>query len=392
MEKNIRNIIILGLLAIVYSCSSEQISHKKSVINKSEIETISAYKTGYNSLLNKANKTLHKEFRSVIDKDIIPPSGDKHDYLSRAVYYWPNPNTSNGLPWIYMDGKYNKKSFSETDHKYYYEAMEAIRDLSLAYNLSKDSKYAKRAIEIITKWFTDKKTKMNPNLNYAQGIPGKYDGTKSGIIDSRAIIWVIQGIEFIKPSGLFTVNNEKQFKQWCGAYLDWLLTSQFGKDEGKSKNNHGTYYDLQVVSFADYVGRNKIVIEVLDSVRIKRIEKQILPDGAQPLELSRTRSHMYSVFNLSALVDLAELGDKYKIDLWDYKTKDCGSIKDAIDFLVKNSSKNSSKLFKDKINTKNLLRILPKADTKFSGEYSGFLNTELKKNKNIDLTSVFFVN
>ena len=392
MKRNARYIIILSFLILLYSCSSTQRTSKKPVLNKAEIETVTAYKNGYGSLVKRADKTLKMKFKSVIDKSIIPPSGDKHDYLSRAVYYWPNPSTKNGLPWIYKDGKYNKKSFSETDHKYYYEAMEAIRDLSLAYNLSKDPNYAKRAIEILRQWFIDKKTKMNPNLNYAQGIPGKYDGTKSGIIDTRAILWVIQGIELIKPSGSFTANDEQKFKQWCGAYLDWLLNSQFGKDEGKSQNNHGTYYDLQVAAFADYVGKKNIAIEVLDSVKTKRIEKQILPDGSQPLELNRTRSHMYSVFNLSALVDLAELGDKYKIDLWNYKTKDCGSIKDAIDFLVKNSSKKSSKLFKDKISTKNLLRIIPKADIKFGGEYRSFLKTELKKEKNVDLTSVYFVN
>ncbi|MCF6269632.1 MAG: alginate lyase family protein, partial [Melioribacteraceae bacterium] len=303
-----------------------------------------------------------------------------------------NQNTRNGLPWIYKDGKYNRKSFSETDHKYFYEAMEAIRDLSLAYSLSRNPKYAERAIEITKQWFTDKKTKMNPNLNYAQGIPGKYDGTKSGIIDSRAILWIIQGIELIKPSGLFKADDEKQFKLWCEVYLDWLLTSQFGKDEGKSKNNHGTFYDLQVVAFADYVGTKKIAIEVLDSVKVKRIETQILPDGSQPHELSRTRSHMYSVFNLSAFVELAEFGDKYYINLWNYKTKECGSIKDAVDFLVKNSSQKSNKLFKDKISTKNLLRIIPKVDIKFNGEYHSFLKTELKKEKNVDLTSVYFVN
>jgi hypothetical protein len=32
---------------------------------------------------------------SVMDKSRIPPSGDKHDYLSQAPYCWPDP----AKPW-----------------------------------------------------------------------------------------------------------------------------------------------------------------------------------------------------------------------------------------------------------------------------------------------------
>jgi len=393
MKKIVWVFFLCFSVLLIYSDNIAQNNSILFSINKKEIQNTTAYKNGYNSLIAKANKALKKRFRSVTDKEIVPPSGDKHDYLSRAVYYWPNPNTKDGLPWIYKDGDYNKKSFNETDHKYYYEAMEAIRDLSLAYSITQDTVYAKRASELISQWFIDSKTKMNPNLNYAQGIPGKYEGTKSGIIDSRAILWVIQGIEYIRSSGQFSKNQEIRFKNWCKAYLRWLRTSEFGKEEAKSKNNHGTYYDLQVATFADYVGNKKIVRQVLENVKTNRIEKQIKPDGSQPLELQRTRPHMYSIFNLSALISLAELGDKYGIDLWNYKTKKCGSIKDAIDFLVKNSTpENNAKLFKNNMHTKNMLRIIPKANKKFNGEYDTFLNTELKKNKKVDLTSIYFVN
>jgi hypothetical protein len=34
---------------------------------------------------------------SVMHKDQIPPSGDKHDYMSLAPYFWPDPSKSNGL-------------------------------------------------------------------------------------------------------------------------------------------------------------------------------------------------------------------------------------------------------------------------------------------------------
>src|SRR3989304_9863874 len=44
---------------------------------------------------------------SVVNKPVTPPSGDKHDYMSLARYYWPNPNTPDGLPYVERDGEVN---------------------------------------------------------------------------------------------------------------------------------------------------------------------------------------------------------------------------------------------------------------------------------------------
>ena len=41
---------------------------------------------------------------SVTDKTNEPPSGDKHDYLSMAPYWWPDENSKDGLPYIRKDG------------------------------------------------------------------------------------------------------------------------------------------------------------------------------------------------------------------------------------------------------------------------------------------------
>ena len=36
--------------------------------------------------------------RSVTHKTSVPPSGSKNDYMSMGPYWWPNPDTPNGLP------------------------------------------------------------------------------------------------------------------------------------------------------------------------------------------------------------------------------------------------------------------------------------------------------
>ena len=48
-------------------------------------------KPALDRLRREADKSLKAGPYSVMQKPIVPPSGDKHDYLSYAPYYWPDP-------------------------------------------------------------------------------------------------------------------------------------------------------------------------------------------------------------------------------------------------------------------------------------------------------------
>src|SRR5258708_678699 len=132
-----------------------------------------------------ARKALQQEPVSVTTKAPTPPSGDKHDYMSQAPYFWPDPSKPNGLPYIRRDGERNPELAKITDH-HTLDLMEAaVRTLSLAYYFKGNEEYAAKAAVIVRAWFLDPATRMNPNLKYAQFIPAVNPGRAIALIETR---------------------------------------------------------------------------------------------------------------------------------------------------------------------------------------------------------------
>jgi hypothetical protein len=271
---------------------------------------------------------------SVMRKDRTPPSGDKHDYMSQAPYWWPDPAKPDGLPYIRKDGLRNPEINRITDRGQMREMSNAVEQLALGYYFTGDETFAARAAELLRTWFIDDKTRMNPHLQFAQGIPGINTGRGIGIIETGSLANVADAIGLLAGSKGWTDADERAMRDWYRRYLSWMLESPHGKDESAAKNNHGTYYDVQAVTFALFIDQPEVAKRILNEVGAKRIAVQIEPDGRQPLELERTKAWSYSVMNLRGLMHLANLGKRFDLDLWTYETPDGRSIRKALDFLV----------------------------------------------------------
>ena len=171
-------------------------------------------------------------------------------------------------------------------------------------------------------------------MNYAQYIPGINTGRGIGIIETHELYKVLDAVVLLRTSKDWKGTDDKAMTHWLREYYQWLTTHQYGLDESKERNNHGSWYDVQVSALALFLGKPNAAKKVLEATKKKRIDIQIERDGKQPLELARTKSWRYSNYNLMALIHLALLGDHVGVDLWNYQSAHGGSILKALKYLL----------------------------------------------------------
>ncbi|HZG58890.1 alginate lyase family protein [Paenibacillus sp.] len=305
-------------------------------------------------LLEDADAWLTAKPFTVLDKKHMPPSRDKHDYMSLSVYNWPNPDTPDGLPYVTRDGLVNPE-VEEYDRPSMARMVSAVEALSLAYGLTGDERYASKAAGLVDAWFLDPATRMNPHLLYAQYIPGNggFDRMErypavyvpgvegegiyvafGGVIESTVFIPFLNVVPLLEPSPSWDARKAEGLRAWFRTYLHWLLEHQHGKDEAGCLNNHGSWYCNQIVTYALFSGEEEIARSFLTERVPARIAMQIRPDGSQPEELVRAIAFHYVVFGLLSFFNCAAQAAELGIDLWRYETAEGSGLRRGLDWLV----------------------------------------------------------
>lgn len=293
------------------------------------------YATAYQELKSEADKLLDVQPLSVMMKEKTPGSGNKHDYMSLARYYWPDPTKPDGLPYISRDGESNPE-LDKFDRNRLGDTAGRVTTLALAWYFSNDEKYAQKATELLRVWFFNKDTRMNPNLEYAQVIMGRNNnkGRSFGVIDTYSFIEMLDAVQLLEQSESFTKKDSKQLKAWFSKLLDWILTSQQGKDEASAANNHSIAFDAQAIAFALYVGNLNVARDIINALPEQRMFKQIEPDGRMPQELRRTRAFHYSQYNLTHIIDIMTMAQKLGIYLDNSTSADGRNFYKAMDYMA----------------------------------------------------------
>lgn len=290
------------------------------------------------SLLKQCNAEIASgTLYTVVNKAVLPPSGDKHDYMSMAPYWWPDETQPGGLPYKYRDGMINPETRkANTDQDALKGAFASIYNNGLAFYFTGDEKYRRRAIEVINTFFIDKETRMNPNLNYSQFRCGHNNnfGAPAGIIIIANIYELLQGVALLSADAGLPDYTSHGLKEWMKKYLDWMLNSKLGTAERNTKNNHGTHYDCQIIAIMLYLDDVDGVRKYIQTITMPRLARQVAKDGSQPEELKRTKSWNYTNMNMQGFFNIALMAEKIDVDLWHYSRDGQILLKSMIDWFI----------------------------------------------------------
>lgn len=336
-----RILIFISLLIVIKTNVVAQVKLSRSDMVKFELKVLESNKAkiakgdrslmpAYLQLLKDGDEALSFEPVSVMEKTEFPPSGNKHDYMSIAPYWWPNPAKPNGLPYIRRDGEVNPEVKNFPDKENMPKLVENVYTLSLAYYFSGNEKYASHASKLLQVWFLDTATRMNPNLNFGQAVKGVNPGRAEGLIDTRHFIYLLDGVQLLRASKHWTKENHQQMEKWVSDFLQWMEQSKIGNAECNSKNNHGVWFDAQSLSYALFIGDQERAKKIIERAT-DRLDKQMGNDGFFPLEMERTTSLHYSVFILNAFCIIAQLSDNTPINFWEVKTASGKSLRQSFE-------------------------------------------------------------
>ena len=282
-------------------------------------------------ILAAAQRYLKEEPITITANSSPRSTGGKHDYFSEGDYWWPDPKDPNG-PYIQRDGMSNPDNFVAHRHAMIRLSLQ-VPALAAAWMLTEEERYAAHAAKHLRAWFLDPATLMNPNLQYAQAIHGRFAGRGTGIIDTIHLVEVARSIPVLSTSKSLTAAEQADLKKWFSDYLQWMTTSKNGQDERDAKNNHGTCWVMQVAEFARYTGNREQTDYCRARVKTVLFANQIAADGSFPQELRRTKPYNYSLFNLDAMTTSCHILSTREDDLWTCKLPDGRGMERVMAFM-----------------------------------------------------------
>lgn len=285
-------------------------------------------------LLELAREALKQGPWSVVDKPTgsVAPSNDPHDYYHPAPYFWP-VMFENGT--IDEFAKYQRRDGQRVPGTVLYDELSDLFDrtrltamqynttvLGLAYYMTGREMYGEKAAHNIRRWFLDPETRMNPSLSFAQIRRNHHNNTgfSFGVIEMKDVYFMLDAVRMVERGGFFTEKESAELRVWFREYMDWLETSEMGRTEYTAGNNHGLYYDVQLISIAAFVNNTDRLMWYVDR-SVSRMLAHFKENGEMPHEMNRPICEHYQMFTLQGWATLSRMAESVGHNLWNEFTQ-----------------------------------------------------------------------
>ena len=283
-------------------------------------------------ILTAATVALAQPPLTIISSRARLSEGGPNDFYSNGDYWWPDPSKPDGLPYIEKDGQSNPGNFN--DHRVAVRKLQdTVAALGAAYKVTGDNRYADKAVQLLRVFFLDPQTRMNPNFQFAQAVPGVSSGRSYGIIDGLHLVEIPKAVEAMEKSAVFPSGVSAGLKEWFSALVQWMATSKNGRLEAAAKNNHAIAFYLQMAVFSEFTGDEAHLAECRRQFKTVFVPNQMAADGSFPQELRRTKPYGYSIFQLDNMATLCQVLSRPDDNLWTFQLPDGRGIQKAVEFL-----------------------------------------------------------
>ena len=346
-----------------------------------EIKKDPSSKADRDQVIEYANYCISQSYVVVTDKT-KSFCDNPHYYSSIGIYWWPDEKSPTGLPYINKDGIPNPE-YKDFDYQRLKMLSKRLKYLSIAYYFTKDIKYYNYYIQQLKAWFINEDTKMLPNFEYAQAIPGRNDnkGRAAGLTEAVEFNTILDSYRLLNACHRIQKPIRKALQEWFSDFSDWMATSEIGLSCSKGNDNTAICYDVLLLNVSLFSGQKERAKQVIVAFTDKRIKAQIDDKGRFPAELKRSKAYYYSVYNLSHIVDFMLLANNMGYDLYvtnkkmidnavDYLSQYIGD-KDSFKYVQINDWENSEQMLKYQIDR---LSKQSKASKRFSYEPELVLN------------------
>ncbi|NOK62353.1 MAG: hypothetical protein GFH27_549331n93 [Chloroflexi bacterium AL-W] len=284
-------------------------------VNASELRVIQdhirsgdqPWRAANDSLMSEANRALTAGPYRVTSNG--GPNGG-HDYFTEAPYCgWKRVD---GRDPDCRDGEINPQA-NRQDYNTAIAVGKDVRALGLAYALTDDEHYARRAAYLIRVWALDSSTRMTP----------KFTNGQSNIELAITMPGLFYGTDLIRNSSAWSSSDQQAFERWS---RDFLASGR----RWSGTNNFEVWRLVFLASGGAVANDNDTLRYAFDRY------KQILPEhigsrGEMVKELGRTKSLMYSLYALNAFTQVAEIAHHNGTNLYDY-SRNGRNLKLALDY------------------------------------------------------------
>ena len=271
--------------------------------------------------------------RSPVDKEFVPPSGDKRDFTSFVVYAWPcSKLPANCLnygrkryrkkckspEWRICDGHFNEEGMrisGAVDFRIFCRELEAA---SAEFKLRQTPSAGAAAVRYVRSWFVNSSTALLPRLLYSQTVPFSSDRSRKVGSDDSVIDWwlmpnLLDSITAIQD--LLTEEDKTVIHSWFRDFLKFISRDKVRRLHNRHPANHGPWYDVVYYSLCAWLGDHDAMRAQAPWTK-EKLDRMVEADGNMPHETSRRSSVYYYIYTLDSFAVCAALLSRIGEDLW----------------------------------------------------------------------------